>query len=77
MRDIFRNLQKEKVKEMKQELKERGKERERTEKGFVSQCLVKVEGVGKREGDQVATIEKVQVSFQKYSQEGANPPTEN
>lgn len=63
MRDIFRNLQKEKVKEMKQELKERERGRERTEKGFVSQCLVKVEGVGRMEGDQVATIEKVQVSF--------------
>ena len=62
MKDIFRRLQRDKVREMKQQLKEEGGMRGTTEKGFVSQCLVKVEGVGKGEGDEVVTVDKVAVS---------------
>ena len=63
MRGIFRNLQKEKVREMKQQLKEEGGATGggRADKGFVARCLVKVEGVGRGEGEEVVTIEKVQV----------------
>ena len=65
MRGIFRNLQKEKVREMKQQLQEtgggEGAEGGRVEKGFVARCLVRVEGVGSGEGEEMVTIEKVQV----------------
>lgn len=59
MREIFHSLQKEKVKEMKQQLKEEGTRK--AEKAFVGRCLVKVEGIGVGEGDDVVTLEKVQV----------------
>ena len=63
MREIFRSMQKEKVKEMKQQLREEGGGGGgRLEKGFVSQCLVHVAGVGMAEGDDVITREKIQVS---------------
>ena len=62
MKDIFRRLQRDKVQEMKQQLKEEGGMMGTTEKGFVSRCLVKVEGLGKGEGDEVVTIDKVVVS---------------
>ena len=62
MREIFHRLQKDKVRGMKQQLKEEGGMRGTTEKGFVSRCLVRVEGVGKKEGEEVVTVAKVTVS---------------
>ena len=59
MRGIFRDMQKERVQEMKQKLKEGG---ERPQKGgYVGKCLVKVEGVGKGEGEDIITINGVKV----------------
>ena len=59
MRGIFRDMQKERVREMKQKLKEGG---ERPQKGgYVGKCLVKVEGVGKGEGEDIITVNAVKV----------------
>ena len=70
MRDIFRNLQKQKVREMKQQLKEEEEEGvvkgKREGGGYVGKCLVKVEGVGVGEGEELVTIEKVKVRRQVY-----------
>ena len=62
MRKIFRDLQKEKIREMKERLEEaEGEEEKKRGKEYVGKCLVKVEGVGVGEGEDVVTIEKVKV----------------
>ena len=63
MREIFRGLQKDKVREMKQQLKEEGggEGGKREGGGYVGKCLVKVEGVGVGEGEDQVTIEKLKV----------------
>lgn len=63
MREIFRGLQKEKVKEMKQQLKEEGDSGSVRKEGkaYVANCLVKVEGVGLGEGEDMITVDKIKV----------------
>ena len=61
MRGIFYNLQKQKVKDMKQQLMEEEKTHKSGDKGYVAKCLVKVEGVGVGDGDDLVTLEKLKV----------------
>ena len=66
MRKIFRDLQKEKIREMKEQLKQGVEEEEEEEKKrgkYVGKCLVKVEGVGVGEGNDLVTIQKVEVRW--------------
>ena len=67
MRKIFRDLQKEKIREMKEQLEEGEGEGKKRGKEYVGKCLVMVEGVGVGEGEDLVSIKKVEVRCFKYT----------